>query len=413
MMSALVYRFHVGIDWATEKHRVVVLDAERRVVREREVCHEGAALESFADWLTHLAASAVETVAVAREVPRGAVVDVLLARGFHVFALNPKQLDRFRDRFTVAGAKDDRRDAQVLASALATDQPAFRRLDPEHPLLLELRELSRLEDDLQEELGRLTNRLREQLHRYYPQLLHLVPAADEPWLWTLLERAPTPSVAQHLPRATVRTILSRHRIRRVDTDAVLATLRAPALPVAPGTVQAAQRHLAVLLPRLRLIHQQRAECATQIEGLLERLGESQEHRDVPILRSVVGVGRVVAATMLAEASRLLAARDYHGLRAQTGVAPITRQSGRRTLVCMRYACNPRLRQAAYHWGQSAARHDPVSRAHYERLRARGHNHARAVRGVVDRLLHVLIAMLTAGTLYDPARRRLPVGEAVA
>ena len=169
----------------------------------------------------------------------------------------------------------------------------------------------------------------------------------------------------------------------------------------------------MLLPRLRLIHQQRAECATQIEGLLERLGESQEHRDVPILRSVVGVGRVVAATMLAEASRLLAARDYHGLRAQTGVAPITRQSGRRTLVCMRYACNPRLRQAAYHWGQSAARHDPVSRAHYERLRARGHNHARAVRGVVDRLLHVLIAMLTAGTLYDPARRRLPVGEAVA
>src|SRR5437016_14572878 len=122
------------------------------------------------------------------------MVEGLVERGFHVFALNPKQLDRFRDRFTVAGAKDDRRDAQVLASALATDQPAFRRLEPEHPLLLELRELSRLEDDLQEELGRLTNRLREQLHRYYPQLLHLVPAADEPWLWTLLERAPTPSV---------------------------------------------------------------------------------------------------------------------------------------------------------------------------------------------------------------------------
>src|SRR2546422_62114 len=178
MMSALVYRFYVGIDWATEKHRVVVLDAERRVVREREVCHEGAALESFADWLTQLAASAVETVAVALEVPRGAVVDVLLARGFHVFALNPKQLDRFRDRFTVAGAKDDRRDAQVLASALATDLANFRRVEPAHPLLLELRELSRLEDDLQEELGRLTNRLREQLHRYYPQLLHLVPAAD-------------------------------------------------------------------------------------------------------------------------------------------------------------------------------------------------------------------------------------------
>src|SRR2546422_962239 len=203
-MSAAVYRFYVGIDWATEKHRVVVLDAERRVVREREVCHEGAALESFADWLTQLAASAVETVAVALEVPRGAVVDVLLARGVHRFALNPKQLDRFRDRFTVAGAKDDRRDPQGLASPLAPALATLRRPEPPPP--------------------------------------------------------PLPA------------------------------LRAPALPVAPGTVQAAQRHLAVLLPRLRLIHQQRAECATQIEGLLERLGESQEHRDVPILRSVWASG---------------------------------------------------------------------------------------------------------------------------
>ena len=126
---------------------------------------------------------------------------------------------------------------------------------------------------------------------------------------------------------------------------------------------------------------------------------------MPILRSVVGVGRVVAATMLAEASRLLAARDYHGLRAQAGVAPVTRQSGRRTLVVMRYACNPRLRHAVHHWGQSAARHDPASRAHYDRLRARGHSHARAVRGIVDRLLRVLIAMLSTGTRYDPTRRR--------
>jgi transposase len=400
------YRFYVGIDWATEVHRVVVLDADRRRLHDRTVRHDGVALETFAGWLADdVAAGVASDVAVALEMPRGAVVDTLLARGFHVFALNPKQLDRFRDRYTVAGAKDDRRDAQVLASALASDPPAFRRLEPEHPLLLELRELSRLEDDLRHEFGRLTNRLREQLHRYFPQLLHLVPAADEPWLWALLERAPTPSAAQHLPRATLRTLLARHRIRRVDPDTLRALLRTPALAVAPGTVQAAQRHLAVLLPRLRLIHQQQAECATLIEGLLQRLGESQEHRDVPILRSVVGVGRVVAATMLAEASRLLAARDYHGLRAQSGVAPVTRQSGRRSLVIMRYACNPRLRYAAYHWGQSAARHDPVSRAHYARLRARGHSHARAVRGIVDRLLRVLVAMLTAGTLYDPSRRR--------
>lgn len=400
------YRVHVGIDWATAAHRVVAVDIEQRVVGERSVPHEGAALAAFATWLADLGGEPRE-VAVALETPRGAVVDVLLAHGFHVFALNPKQLDRFRDRHTVAGAKDDRRDALALATALVTDLAAFRRLQPEHPLILELRELSRLEEDLQVEAQRLSNRLREQLHRYFPQLLQLVPAADEPWLWALLERAPTPSAAQQLPRATIQTILTRHRIRRVDADAVRARLRTPALPVAPGTVQAAQRHVAVLLPRLRLVHQQQAECATLVEGVLEQLGETQGHRDVPILRSLPGVGRVVAATMLAEAAQLLAERDYHALRTHTGVAPVTKQSGKHRRVEMRYACNRRLRAAAYYWGRSVIGHDSRSRAHYEQLRARGHSYGRALRGVVDRLLRVLVVMLLTQTLYD-ARRRLPI-----
>ncbi len=123
-----------------------------------------------------------------------------------------------------------------------------------------------------------------------------------------------------------------------------------------------------------------------------------------ILRSLPGVGRVVAATMLAEASRLLAARDYHGLRTQAGVAPVTRQSGKRLLVGMRYACNPRLRNALYYWGFISVRYDAHSRQHYQLLRGRGHSHGRALRGVVDRLLTVLMAMLAAQTTYDPARR---------
>ena len=233
--------------------------------------------------------------------------------------------------------------------------------------------------------------------------MQLCPAADEPWVWALLERVPTPAAARALPRAAVGHLLTRYRIRRLSADEVVTVLRTPALPVAPGTVNAAQRHLTVLLPRLRLVHTQRAACEARLEELLEQLADTQEHRDVAILRSLPGVGRVVTATMLAEAARLLAARDYHGLRAHSGVAPITKQSGKRKLVVMRYACNPRLRAAAHYWGQSAVCHDPRSQAQYARLRAAGHSHGRAVRGVVDRLLRLLVAMLTTQTLYDPAR----------
>src|SRR4029450_9649259 len=45
---------------------------------------------------------------------------------------------------------------------------------------------------LLEDFRRRANRLREQLHRLYPQMLQLCSAADEPWLWGLLALAPTP-----------------------------------------------------------------------------------------------------------------------------------------------------------------------------------------------------------------------------
>jgi transposase len=409
-MSPTGYEFHVGIDWGTQEHRVMVLDADRRPLHDRRVAQDGATLEGFATWLSELVGGRVEVVAIALETPRGAIVDTLVARGFHVFALNPKQLDRFRDRYTVAGAKDDRRDARVLADALATDRAAFRRLAPEDPRLIELRELSRLDDLLGIELRRLSNRLREQLSRFSPQLLGLCPAADEPWFWALLDRAPTPSAARTLPRATVRHLLARFHIRRLTADDIVPLLRTPALPVAAGTVTAAAAHLAVLLPQLQLLHAQRGRCAARSEALLAELADTQEHRDVSILRSLPGVGRSVAATMLAEASRLLAARDYHALRACSGVAPVTKQSGKRLLVMMRYACNPRLRNALHYWGQTAVRYDPRCQAQYAQLRARGHSHGRALRGVLDRLLRVLMAMLTTQTAYDPARRAIPAAE---
>src|SRR3954452_20421445 len=42
-------------------------------------------------------------------------------RHFTVHVINPKQLERLRDRVSLAGAKDDRRDARVAAGGLRTD----------------------------------------------------------------------------------------------------------------------------------------------------------------------------------------------------------------------------------------------------------------------------------------------------
>ena len=220
----------------------------------------------------------------------------------------------------------------------------------------------------------------------------------------VVHAVPTPAAAQQVTRSALAALLARYRVRRLRADEVVAVLQAPALRVAPGTVEAAGEHVGLLLPRLALVHDQRTRCERRLDALLEAVARAEpaadheEHRDVTILRSLPGVGRLVAATMLAEASRPLAARDYQTLRAHAGVAPVTRQSGKSRRVVMRRSCNPRLRHALFHWARNSIRLDARCRAHYLRLRER-HGYARALRGVADRLLRVLVAMLTTQTLY--------------
>src|ERR671923_766694 len=221
----LPYEWFVGIDWGSQQHQVCVLDRDRRLVGERAVDHDGASLAQLAAWLWTLSAGQPQRVSVAIEVPRGAIVEGLVDRGFHVFAMNPKQLDRFRDRHSVAGAKDDRRDAFVLADSLSTDQPSFHRLQLDAPQLLRLRELSRAEETLLEAFRRSANQLRDQLHRFYPQMLQLCSAADEPWLWDLIDLAPSPAQAMLLSEEQVQGVLKAHRIRRVTGKEVLTCLR--------------------------------------------------------------------------------------------------------------------------------------------------------------------------------------------
>jgi len=411
--------FFVGIDWGTEAHQVCVLDAQGQPLGERQVLHTAAALEALLGWLAKLSdGGAPSAMAMAIEVPRGPLVETLLERGLTVFSLNPKQLDRFRDRYFPAGAKDDRRDALVLASALRTDRHCFRLVRRDDPQILRLRDLSRLDEELGVNFRRYACQLREQLQRYYPQLLVLCPQADEPWVWSVLEAAPDAAKGRRLSQARIEKLLRAHRVRRLCAAAVVEQLRAPGFALVPGTVEAASEHALLLLPHLRLLAQQRAALAARTETVLEQLageetveGEKQQHRDVTILRSLPGAGRVVAATMLAEAGQALVERDYHALRAYAGVAPLTRQSGKHRGVQMRYSCNERMRNATYHWARVSTQHDAVSKEHYRRLRARGHSHGRALRGVADRLLAVLCAMLRSRTVYDPSLRHGPLRSA--
>ncbi len=241
-------------------------------------------------------------VAIAIEVSWGALVETLVEHGFAVFSINPKQVDRFRDRFTVAGAKDDSRDALVLASSLRTDRKSFRVVEVDSPEIIRLRELSRFEQEVKAELRRTTNRLWQQLHRYYPQLLILSPAADDLFAWDLLRHAPTPAKGAKLTRSRLQNLMRAHRISRFTVEEVMAILRTAALNLASAAAEAASEHVSLLLPQITLLNQQLRDVGRRLKELFKAY-QNTCNADAAVMLSIPGIGPGISATLFSEASR--------------------------------------------------------------------------------------------------------------
>ncbi len=292
-------------------------------------------------------------------------------------------------------ARDDRLDAFVLADSLGTDGPLFSELAPPEPAAIELRALSRLYERLGEDLHREPNRLWQELGRFRPELLKLCPGADEPWLWDVLKLL---LKDRPVRLVQVAAILARHRKKAVTAPQVLALLKLPALTLSPGILVAVRLAVGILLPLIDLLHRQRRACRVQLTEAVKARGRLAE-----IVDSLPGVDIVLAAVLLAEAGEALAEADLPALRTLSGTAPVTRRSGRSRSVSMRRGCDPRLRNGLRNVARTAARCDPWAHASYQAMRARGLDHERALRGLSDRLLARLAAMIRMDELYDPLR----------
>lgn len=113
----------------------------------------------------------------------------------------------------------------------------------------------------------------------------------------------------------------------------------------------------------------------------------KQHQLAPILRSVPGLGPVLAARVLAEAGDdLTRFTSPAGLRAFAGTAPVTRASGRSHYVKARKIRNKRLGDACHWWAFATLTRSPGARAHYDRRRAAGDHHNAALRNLANKLL---------------------------
>jgi transposase len=172
-------RYYVGVDWADQTHAVWVGDERGTKITARTVPHTAEGMTEWGRELDEWRAQGLELWA-AIERPEGRVVDFLLDHGVVVYPVNPKALDRARDRFRQSAAKSDPFDARVLADFLRTDHPRLRALQPSSEAAQELKLLT---EDCQRQIRqqtRLVNQLTATLKAYYPRALE-VAELTTPW----------------------------------------------------------------------------------------------------------------------------------------------------------------------------------------------------------------------------------------
>ena len=321
-----------------------------------------------------------------------------VAAGYVVYAVNPLQASRYRERHGVSGAKSDRGDAHMLTDMVRTDSHQLRAVAGDSPDADAVKVVARTHKTLSWERTRQVQRLRYQLREYFPAVVEAFADLDAPDALELLARAPDPARARRLTRAQVSAALKRRRRDIPDkATAILAALHSAQLGQPPAITAACAVTARSLIAVITVLNEQVKALESQVEADFGR------HPDAEIYRSQPGLGSVPGARVPGEFGD-----DPH--RYATGKArknyaatsSLTRASGKKKVVTARYIRNDRLIDALMAQAFTALSVSPGARALYDTERDRGTEHNAALRKVANRLVGILHGCLKTRTLYDEA-----------
>jgi transposase len=396
-------RLFVGDDWAEDHHDVEVMDASGHRLAKARLSEGVAGMARFhamvAEQAGQVADEEVE-VLVGIETDRGPWVLALVAAGYTVFAVNPLQASRYRERLAVSGAKSDAADAHMLADMVRTDSHQLRPIAGDSAQAEAIKVVARTHKTLIWERTRAGQRLRHALREYFPAALTALEDLDAPEALELLAKAADPASAAKLTLSQISAALKRAR-RRGDLAAraaqIQAALRADHLGQPAVVTAAYAASVRALVAVLIVISQQVKALQEQVE---ECFGQ---HPAAEVITSQPGLGAILGARVLAEfgddRNRYASAKARKNY---AGTSPITRASGKKKSVLARFVHNDRLIDALMTQASVALRTSPGARAYYDKQRARGAGYNTALRQLANRLVGILHGCLKTSTSYDEA-----------
>ena len=388
----------VGDDWAQDHHDVEVMDSHgHRLAKARLPEGVVGIAQLHAMIGAHLGQDERAEVLVGIETDRGPWVQALVHAGYTVYAVNPLQASRYRERLAVSRAKSDAADAHMLADMVRTDAHQLRPIAGDSPGAQAVKVVTRMHKTLIWERTRTVQRLRQALLDYFPAALDAFEDLHAPDTLEILSRAPDPASAAKLTATRISTALTHANRRNIParTKAIQAALRTKHLTQPAQVTHAYAATTRALLALLATINDQITILEEQVEAHFGR------HPDIKILTSQPGLATILGARVLAEfgddPDRYTSAKARKNY---AGTSPITRSSGKKKTVKARFVRNDRLIDALMRQAFSSLQTSPGARAYYDQQRARGSAYNPALRQLANRLVGILHGCLKTGTLYN-------------
>src|SRR5947207_13573256 len=333
-------RLFVGEDRAEGRHDVEVMNEAGKVLAKKRLPEGAAGMAGLHELIgRQLGDDDAAEVIIGTETDHGPWVGALVAAGYQVFAVNPLQASRYRERHGVSGAKSDSADAHMLTDMVRTDSHQLRAVAGDSAEAEGLKIVARTHKTLIWERTRQVQRLRHQLLDYFPAALEAFDDLDAPDTLELLARAPEPARAAKLTRAQVSAVLKRAGRRKITERAtvILTALRGERLDQPPAVTAAYAVTVRSLIAVITTLNHEVKTLQGQVEADFGR------HPDAEVYRSQPGMGAVLGARVLGEfGDDPHRYADGKARRNYAGTSPLTRASGKKKVVAARFICNDRL-----------------------------------------------------------------------
>lgn len=387
----------VAVDWADKTHTFSLQAAGQKK-------KESGTLEQKPELIGTWVASLRERfggrpVAVAVEQSRGALIHALLSYDFLViYPIHPTTVAKFREAFKFSGVKSDPLDTDQILEILTKHLDLLQPLRPDTE---ETRLLGRLVEDRRKAVELRASHiqaLKASLKEYFPQALEaLSDNVTSRLAYDFLKKWPTFGEFQHAKPSTIKrffyghNVRSAQRIEQVQQRAQQSQALTTDAAIVESGVRLSQMHAAVIHTLNPLIEQYDRKIQTVFH----------DHPEAPLFGGVPGAGPALAPRLLVafgtDRFRYEAAGNVQSF---SGIAPVTRQSGKTRVVYARCACPKFLRQTFHEFARLSVAQCQWARNYVDYYTGQGKKYHSVIRALAFKWIRILFRCWKDRTPYD-------------